>query len=88
MTIGLLTNNTGLDAQGKRTIDVLAAAPGIKLAAIFAPEHGIFGAQDDLKVDNTTDAVTGVPVYSLYGGTDAKKRPSLDMLENAGRGGL
>ena len=45
MTIGLLTNNTGIDAQGKRTIDVLAAAPGVKLAAIFAPEHGIFGAR-------------------------------------------
>jgi len=47
MTIGLLTNNTGVDGQGKRTIDVLAAAPGIKLAAIFAPEHGIFGALDN-----------------------------------------
>ncbi len=81
MTVGLLTNNTGLDAQGRRTIDVLAAAPGIKLAAIFAPEHGIFGAQDDLKVENTTDAITGVPVYSLYGGSDAKKRPSVDILK-------
>jgi uncharacterized protein YbbC (DUF1343 family)/CubicO group peptidase (beta-lactamase class C family) len=81
MTIGLLTNNTGLDAQGRRTIDVLAAAPGVKLAAIFAPEHGIFGAQDDLKVQNTTDTVTGVPVYSMYGGTDAKKRPPLDVLK-------
>ncbi|HLK08889.1 MAG TPA: exo-beta-N-acetylmuramidase NamZ domain-containing protein, partial [Candidatus Angelobacter sp.] len=81
MTVGLLTNNTGVDGQGKRTIDVLAAAPGIKLAAIFAPEHGIFGAQDDLKVENTTDTVTGVPVYSLYGGTDAKKRPSVDILK-------
>jgi uncharacterized protein YbbC (DUF1343 family)/CubicO group peptidase (beta-lactamase class C family) len=81
MTIGLLTNNTGVDGQGRRTIDVLAAAPGIKLAAIFAPEHGIFGAQDDLKVQNTTDSVTGVPVYSMYGGTDAKKRPPLDVLK-------
>jgi uncharacterized protein YbbC (DUF1343 family)/CubicO group peptidase (beta-lactamase class C family) len=81
MTIGLLTNNTGLDAQGRRTIDVLAAAPGVKLTAIFAPEHGIFGAQDDLKVQNTTDTVTGVPVYSMYGGTDAKKRPPLDVLK-------
>ena len=80
MTIGLLTNNTGLDAQGRRTIDVLAAAPGIKLAAIFAPEHGIFGALDE-KVENTTDEVTGVPVYSLYGGTDAKKRPPVDLLK-------
>jgi uncharacterized protein YbbC (DUF1343 family)/CubicO group peptidase (beta-lactamase class C family) len=81
MTIGLLTNNTGVDGQGKRTIDVLAAAPGVKLAAVFAPEHGIFGAQDDLKVGNTTDTVTGVPVYSMYGGTDAKKRPPLDVLK-------
>lgn len=81
MTIGLLTNNTGVDGQGKRTIDVLASAPGVKLAAIFAPEHGIFGAQDDLKIDNTTDEVTGVPVYSLYGGTEAKKRPPVDVLK-------
>jgi uncharacterized protein YbbC (DUF1343 family)/CubicO group peptidase (beta-lactamase class C family) len=81
MTIGLLTNNTGVDGQGKRTIDVLANAPGIKLAAIFAPEHGIFGAQDDLKVENTTDTVTGVTIYSMYGGTDAKKRPPLDILK-------
>jgi uncharacterized protein YbbC (DUF1343 family)/CubicO group peptidase (beta-lactamase class C family) len=81
MTVGLLTNNTGVDGKGARTIDVLAAAPGIKLAAIFAPEHGIFGAQDDLKVENTVDTVTGVPVYSLYGGTDAKKRPSVDILK-------
>jgi uncharacterized protein YbbC (DUF1343 family)/CubicO group peptidase (beta-lactamase class C family) len=81
MTIGLLTNNTGVDEQGKRTIDVLANAPGVRLAAIFAPEHGIFGAKDDLKVENTTDSVTGVTVYSMYGGTDAKKRPPLDILK-------
>src|SRR5438270_1566871 len=81
MTIGLLTNNTGVDGQGRRTIDALAAAPGIKLAAIFAPEHGIFGTQDDLNVQNTSDSVTGVPVYSMYGGTDAKKRPPLDVLK-------
>ncbi len=81
MTVGLLTNNTGVDGQGKRTIDVLAAAPGIKLAAIFAPEHGIFGALDTTNVENTTDTVTGVPVYSLYGGTDAKRRPPVDLLK-------
>jgi uncharacterized protein YbbC (DUF1343 family)/CubicO group peptidase (beta-lactamase class C family) len=81
ITVGLLTNNTGLDGQGRRTIDVLAGAPGVKLAAIFAPEHGIFGALDTLNVDNTTDPVTGVTVYSLYGGTDAKKRPPPDVLK-------
>ncbi|HEU4416077.1 MAG TPA: exo-beta-N-acetylmuramidase NamZ domain-containing protein [Candidatus Angelobacter sp.] len=81
LKIGLLTNNTGVDGQGKRTIDVLAAAPGVKLMAIFAPEHGIFGAQDDLKVEDTVDSVTGVTVYSMYGGTDAKKRPPMDVLK-------
>jgi uncharacterized protein YbbC (DUF1343 family) len=81
MTVGLLTNQTGLDAKGNRTIDALASAPGIKLAAIFSPEHGIFGTVDTLKVDNTTDAVTGVPVYSIYGGSDAKRRPPIDVLK-------
>jgi uncharacterized protein YbbC (DUF1343 family)/CubicO group peptidase (beta-lactamase class C family) len=81
VTIGLLTNQTGLDGQGRRTIDVLANAPGVKLAAIFSPEHGIFGNLDQLNVDNGTDSVTGIPVYSLYGGTDAKKRPPADVLK-------
>jgi uncharacterized protein YbbC (DUF1343 family)/CubicO group peptidase (beta-lactamase class C family) len=81
VTVGLLTNQTGVDAQGKRTIDVLAAAPGVKLAAIFSPEHGIFGVADTTRVEDTVDAVTGVPVYSLYGGTDAKRRPPVDVLK-------
>jgi uncharacterized protein YbbC (DUF1343 family)/CubicO group peptidase (beta-lactamase class C family) len=82
MTIGLLTNQTGLDAQGKRTIDVLASAPGIKLAAIFSPEHGIEGTVDTTKVGNSMDAATGVPIYSLYGGTEERRRPSVDALKN------
>ncbi len=80
-TIGLLTNQTGLDAQGRRTIDVLATAPGIKLAAIFSPEHGIFGNVDTTRIDNSVDSATGVPVYSLYGNTDAKRRPPVDVLK-------
>lgn len=80
-TIGLLTNQTGVDGKGNRTIDVLAGAPGIKLAAIFSPEHGIFGAVDTTNIDNTTDSVTGVPVYSIYGGTDAKRRPPIEVLK-------
>lgn len=80
-TIGLLTNQTGIDGKGNRTIDALAAAPGIKLAAIFSPEHGIYGAVDTTNIDNTTDSVTGIPVYSLYGGTDAKRRPPVEVLK-------
>jgi uncharacterized protein YbbC (DUF1343 family)/CubicO group peptidase (beta-lactamase class C family) len=81
INIGLVTNHTGLDATGKRGIDVLAAAPGIKLAAIFSPEHGIFGTLDTTKTSDSTDSVTGVPIYSIYGGTDAKRRPPVEVLK-------
>ena len=81
MTIGLLTNQTGVDAQGKRTIDVLAAAPGIKLAAIFSPEHGITGAADTTDIGNSVDQATGIPIYTLYGGTKEKRRPPVEVLK-------
>jgi uncharacterized protein YbbC (DUF1343 family)/CubicO group peptidase (beta-lactamase class C family) len=79
--IGLVTNQTGVDREGRRTIDVLAAAPGISLQAIFSPEHGVTGALDTTDVGNSKDAATGVPVYSVYGATDAARRPSLDVLK-------
>jgi uncharacterized protein YbbC (DUF1343 family)/CubicO group peptidase (beta-lactamase class C family) len=80
-TIGIVTNQTGLDGKGNRTIDALAAAPGVKLVAIFSPEHGIFGTADTTKIDDTTDSVTGVAVYSLYGASDAKRHPPVDVLK-------
>ncbi len=80
--IGLLTNQTGVDAQGRRTIDVLAAAPGISLDAIFSPEHGVTGTLDTTNIGNSRDAATGISVYSVYGATDAARRPSLDVLRN------
>ncbi|WP_148210114.1 exo-beta-N-acetylmuramidase NamZ domain-containing protein [Candidatus Korobacter versatilis] len=80
LRIGVVTNQTGFDAQGRRTIDVLAHAPGVELTAIFSPEHGIAGALDQTNVGNSKDAVTGVTIYSVYGGSDAKKRPSQDAL--------
>ena len=81
VTIGVLTNPTGLDAQGNRTIDVLAGAPGVKLAAIFSPEHGINGNVDTTAIDNGVDGATGIPVYSMYGGSDTKRRPPIDVLK-------
>src|SRR5262249_6511344 len=80
--IGLLTNQTGVDAQGRRTIDVLAQAPGIALQAIFSPEHGISGNVDTVQITDTKDAVTGIPVYSVYGGNDATRRPPPDVLKS------
>ena len=74
--IGLLTNQTGVDASGKRTIDVLAQVPGVSLDAIFSPEHGVTGTLDTTDINNSKDAATGVPVYSVYGATDsARRRP-------------
>jgi uncharacterized protein YbbC (DUF1343 family)/CubicO group peptidase (beta-lactamase class C family) len=80
--IGLLTNQTGVDSQGRRTIDVLAKAPGVSLDAIFSPEHGAVGALDTTDVGNSKDAATGVPIYSVYGAKEADRHPPLDVLKN------
>jgi len=74
--VGLITNQTGLDSYGHRTIDLLAHAEGVNLIAIFSPEHGIAGVAD-ASVSNQADAPTGLPIYSLYGAT---RRPTSDML--------
>lgn len=80
--VGLLTNQTGVDSQGRRTIDVLANTPRVELKAIFSPEHGVAGALDTTDISNSRDATTGIPVYSVYGASDAARRPSLDVLKN------
>src|SRR5512141_2111225 len=68
--VGLVTNPTGVTGDLRSTIDVLAAAPGVKLVAIFGPEHGARGdATAGETVENARDARTGLPVYSLYGRT-------------------
>jgi uncharacterized protein YbbC (DUF1343 family) len=80
--IGLVTNQTGVDGDGRRTIDVLAQAPGVTLQVIFSPEHGVTGALDTTNIGNSKDATTGVPVYSVYGGTDAARRPAADVMKS------
>jgi uncharacterized protein YbbC (DUF1343 family)/CubicO group peptidase (beta-lactamase class C family) len=80
-SIGLLTNQTGVDAEGKRTIDVLAGVPGLSLDVIFSPEHGVTGTLDTLDVKNAKDAATGITVYSVYGGSEAARRPPTDVLK-------
>src|ERR1700751_2057880 len=64
--VGLITNQTGIDRNGRSTIDLLAHAPRVKLVALFSPEHGIRGNMDE-NVASSTDPATGVPIYSLYG---------------------
>jgi uncharacterized protein YbbC (DUF1343 family)/CubicO group peptidase (beta-lactamase class C family) len=67
--IGLITNHTGLDSSGKRTIDLLHEAKNFDLVAIFSPEHGLQGQLDQSHIDDAKDEATGLPVYSLYGKT-------------------
>jgi len=80
--IALVSNHTGVDALGVRTIDALAHAPGLQLAAIFSPEHGIAGRMDTTAIGDTKDVATATPVYSVYGDTSEKRHPSLDLLRS------
>jgi len=77
--VGLITNPTGVDSHLKSTVDILNEAPGVKLVALYGPEHGVRGdvyAGD--KVETTIDKQTGIPVYSLYGKT---RKANAEMLK-------
>ncbi|MDP3716536.1 MAG: DUF1343 domain-containing protein [Acidobacteriota bacterium] len=74
--VGLITNHTGVARDGRSTIDLLHAAPGVQLVSLFAPEHGIRGVLD-ADVPAEKDQKTGLTIHSLYGET---RRPTDAML--------
>lgn len=74
--VGLITNHTGVDFQGRSIVEMLKHAPGVDLVALFSPEHGLAGHADE-KVASSKDPSTGLPIYSLYGD---HVRPTDDML--------
>ena len=76
--VGLITNQTGRDREGRSTIDLLHQAPDVKLVALFSPEHGIRGVADE-NVADSVDEKTGLPIYSLYGAT---RKPTREMLKD------
>ena len=77
--IGLLTHAAGVNRRGERTIDVLRHAPGVKLVALFAPEHGLNGDEEaGRNLADTIDQRSGLPVYSLHGRT---RKPTPEMLK-------
>jgi len=75
--VGLVTNHTGRSISGASTIDLIHAAPGVQLVALFSPEHGIRGVLD-ADVPSSRDDKTGLPIHSLYGAT---RRPTDAMLQ-------
>jgi uncharacterized protein YbbC (DUF1343 family)/CubicO group peptidase (beta-lactamase class C family) len=66
LRVGLITNHSGIDSKGRRTVDLLHKTPGVKLVAIFSPEHGFAGKAKG-KVSLAKEPLTGLPIYSLYG---------------------
>jgi len=75
--VGLITNHTGVDRQGKPTAVLLAQAPEVELVCLFSPEHGLQGTLDVNEIPHSRHPVLGIPVYSLYGQT---RRPTAEML--------
>jgi uncharacterized protein YbbC (DUF1343 family) len=74
--VGLITNQSGVDRLGRRNVDLMKQA-GVNVVALFSPEHGFGGTEDRENVANTTDAATGIKIWSLYGKTP---RPTPEML--------
>jgi uncharacterized protein YbbC (DUF1343 family) len=79
--VGLVTNQSGIDRAGVSDVDRLLGA-GVKLVALFSPEHGFRGtAEPGESVSSTTDSATGLPIYSLYGKTSAPTDTMLAGVE-------
>jgi uncharacterized protein YbbC (DUF1343 family)/CubicO group peptidase (beta-lactamase class C family) len=76
LRVALVTNHTGIDRERRTTIDLLHKAEGVELVSLFSPEHGIRGTLD-VKVGDSRDEKTGLPIFSLYGATRA---PSPEQL--------
>jgi len=76
--VGLVTNQAGVDAHGIGDVVRLRSA-GVRLVALFSPEHGFRGAAEPgAAVASSIDSATGLPIYSLYGKSTA---PTDVMLE-------
>ena len=78
LRVGLITNHSGQARNGKTTIDLLHAAPGLKLLKLFSPEHGIRGTAEG-KIDDGIDRKTGLKIHSLYG---ASRKPAPEFLRD------
>lgn len=73
--VGLITNVTGVDSRLCSSADIIYSLPDVKLAALYAPEHGIRGGVMGYTEDET-DEKTGVKVFSV-----GIKEPSEKMLK-------
>jgi uncharacterized protein YbbC (DUF1343 family) len=79
--VALLTNQTGVDRLGRRDIDLLRGTPGVRLVVILSPEHGLRGTEDRPGLPDAVDSASGLPIYSLYGGTRLSEIGALDSVD-------
>lgn len=78
--VGLITNHSGRDRQGTSSIDLLHRTPGVRVTALFAPEHGLRGtAEAGVRIATDVDSATGATIHSLYGET---REPTPAMLRD------
>src|SRR2546428_7691872 len=79
--LGLLTNNTGVDHLGRRDVDLLRTTHDARLTVLFSPEHGSLGREDRMGLPDSRDSATGLPIYSLYGGSRSAAASALDSID-------
>ncbi len=79
--VALLTNQTGVDRQGRRDVDLLRATAAVELRLLLSPEHGFRGVEDRPGLPDGVDSATGLPIYSLYGGTPLPDVAALDSTD-------
>ena len=78
--VGIIANHTSYNNQGKYIVDVFSGMEGVRVVALFSPEHGLRGTEEaGVSEDSRTDPASGLPVHSLYGQT---KKPTPVMLAN------
>ena len=79
--LGLLSNHTGIDRLGRRDADLLRTTHDARLTVLFSPEHGFRGTEDREGLPDGRDSATGLPIYSLYGGSRSAARAALDSID-------
>jgi uncharacterized protein YbbC (DUF1343 family) len=81
--VGLVAHPASVDARLRHASELLTAAEGVQLAAVFGPEHGLLGeAQDLIGVRDGDDPISGLRCYSLYGDSFASLKPTPEMLRD------
>jgi uncharacterized protein YbbC (DUF1343 family) len=77
--VGLVINHTAVDRSGKSIVRLFAQAKGVTVAALYGPEHGLFGRKEaGEQLASEVDSLTGAPIFSLYGKTN---KPTPEMLK-------